>query len=95
MTERKIKQIGIVLSPKRAKTDRLNLQMCRERNYAVKHCHFFLWAITLNIVKILSMGKLYTHLLYYQKKISGEMVFSGPLWPVFITNFGENLLFEV
>ena len=63
MTERKIKQIEIVLSPKRAKTGRLNLQMCRKRNYAVKHCHFFLWAITLNIVKILSMGNLYTHLL--------------------------------
>ena len=63
MTEQKIKQMEISFEPETSQTDRLNLQMCRKRNDAVKHCHFFLWAITLNIVKILSMGKLYTHLL--------------------------------
>ena len=56
--------------------------MCRERNYAVKHCHFFLWAIPLNIVKILSMGELYyTPICYKIKKKSLGRWFS-------VTRFG-------
>ena len=68
--------------------------MCCKRIIALKHRHIFLWAITLNTIKTLCTGYIYTHLLGYQKNISGQMALSRPPWPVFLIDFAQNPLLE-
>ena len=52
MTERKIKQMEISFEPETSQNWQTKFANVSQAKYyyAVKHCHFFLWAITVNIV---------------------------------------------
>ena len=76
------------MSPKRDQTDSQHFTMCCKRIIALKHRHIFLWAITLNTIKTLSTGYIYT------PHISGQMALSRPPWPVFLIDFAQNPLLE-
>ena len=63
MTEQKIKQMEITFDPETSQNWQTKFANVSQAKLCSKTLPFFLWAITLNIVKILSMGTLYTHLL--------------------------------
>ena len=63
MTERNIKKFEASFDPETISNTNAKYCNVLQTNYSAKIRHIFLWAITLNAIKTLPTGSIYTHLI--------------------------------